>query len=152
MSLKNYKTYNLIVIDSNFILLPYQFKIDYLNDIYLNLEGKTRFYIFKQVLDELEAKKRRTPITSKFRRQFKFGMSYLKKNEIVYPIYFIDEIKKENETTDDFLLRRCIDFKTDYKRVFIATNDAQLRKKASKAKINLIFLRQKKYLSIERSL
>ncbi len=152
MSLKKYKTYNLIVIDSNFILLPYQFKIDYLNDIYLNLEGKTRFYIFKQVLDELEAKKRRTPITSKFRRQFKFGMSYLKKNEIVYPIYFIDEIKKENETTDNFLLRRCIDFKTDYKRVFIATNDAQLRKKASKAKINLIFLRQKKYLSIERSL
>lgn len=152
MSLKKYKTYNLIVIDSNFILLPYQFKIDYLNEIYLNLEGKTRFYIFKQVLDELEAKKRRTPITSKFRRQFKFGMSYLKKNEIVYPIYFIDEIKKENETTDDFLLRRCIDFKTDYKHVFIATNDAQLRKKASKAKINLIFLRQKKYLSIERSL
>jgi rRNA-processing protein FCF1 len=70
----------------------------------------------------------------------------------VYPIYFIDEIKKENETTDDFLLRRCIDFKMDYKRVYIATNDAQLRKKASKAKINLIFLRQKKYLSIERSL
>ena len=152
MSLKKYKTYNLIVIDSNFILLPYQFKVDYLNEIYLNLEGKTRFYIFKQVLDELEAKKRRTPITSKFRRQFKFGMSYLKKNEIVYPIYFIDEIKKENETTDNFLLRRCIDFKADYKHVFIATNDAQLRKKASKAKINLIFLRQKKYLSIERSL
>jgi rRNA-processing protein FCF1 len=152
LSLKKYKTYNLIVIDSNFILLPYQFKIDYLNEIYLNLEGKTRFYIFKQVLDELEAKKRRTPITSKFRRQFKFGMSYLKKNEIVYPIYFIDEIKKENETTDNFLLRRCIDFKTDYKRVYIATNDGQLRKKASKAKINLIFLRQKKYLFIERSL
>jgi len=152
LSLKKYKTYNLIVIDSNFILLPYQFKVDYLNEIYLNLEGKTRFFIFKQVLDELESKKRRTPITGKFRRQFKSGMSYLKKNEKVYPIYFIDEIKKENETTDNFLLRRCIDFKTDYKRVYIATNDAQLRKKASKAKINLIFLRQKKYLSIERSL
>lgn len=152
MSLKKYKTYNLIVIDSNFILLPYQFKVDYLNEIYLNLEGKTRFFIFKQVLDELESKKGRTPITGKFRRQFKSGMSYLEKNEKVYPLYFIDEIKKENETTDDFLLRRCIDFKTDYKHVYIATNDAQLRKKARKAKINLIFLRQKKYLSIERSL
>ncbi len=152
MSLKNYKTYNLIVIDSNFILLPYQFRVDYLNEIYLNLEGKTRFFIFKQVLDELEAKKRRTHITGKFRRQFKSGMSYLEKNEKVYPLYFIDEIKKANETTDDFLLRRCIDFKTDYKRVYIATNDAELRKKASRAKINLIFLRQKKYLSIERSL
>jgi len=142
---------NLIIIDSNFILLPYQFKIDYLNDIYLNLEGKTRFFIFKQVLDELEAKERRESIVSKFRRQFKAGMSYLKKNEKIYPIYFVDEVKAKNETTDDFLIRRCKDFKNEYKRVYLASNDYELRKRAKKANINQIFLRQKKYVAIERS-
>ncbi|MFX1340982.1 MAG: PIN domain-containing protein [Promethearchaeota archaeon] len=145
------KDNNIVVFDSNFILLPYQFKIDYLNDIYLDLEGKTRFYIFKQSLDEIEAKIRREPKTRKLRRQYKGGMAYLDKNEKVYPIYFINEIKDQNETTDEFLLRWCKKFKKEYKRVFLATNDSELRKKAKSSNINLIFLRQEKYLLIERS-
>ncbi|MFX1257155.1 MAG: PIN domain-containing protein [Promethearchaeota archaeon] len=147
----NYKTSNLIIIDSNFILLPYQFKIDYLNEIYLCLEGKTKFFIFKQILNELEAKKRREPKARKFRRQFKSGMSYLEKNEKIYPIYFIDEIKNKNETTDEFLLRWCIKFKKEYKCVLLATNDSELRKKAKNLHINVIFLRQKKFLTIKRN-
>ena len=39
---------NVVVIDSNFILLPFQFKVDYLNEIYLKL-GKINFIIFKQI-------------------------------------------------------------------------------------------------------
>lgn len=150
MSLKN-KEINVVVLDSNFILLPYQFKIDYLNDIYLNLEGKTRFYIFKQSLDEIEAKIRREPKTRKLKRQYKGGMKYLDKNEKVYPIYFINEIKGENETTDEFLLKWCIEFKKEYRKVYLATNDSELRKKAKNSNVNIIFLRQKKYLVIERS-
>ena len=102
MSLKK-KDDNIVVFDSNFILLPYQFKIDYLNDIYLNLEGKTRFYIFKQSLDEIEAKIRRDPKTRKLKRQYKGGMAYFDKNEKIYPLYFIQEILEKNETADEFL-------------------------------------------------
>jgi len=142
---------NAIIIDSNFILLPYQFKIDYFNEIYLILSGKSRFLVFKQCIDELDAKKLRNPKARKFRRQYKAGMLYLERNEKVYPLYFIDEIKGKNETTDDFLLRRCIHFKKEYKRVFLATNDSELRKRAKNSGVNVIFLRQKKYLSIERS-
>jgi len=148
---KKFESTNVVVIDSNFILLPYQFKIDYLNDIFLSLEGKTRFYIFKQVFDELTSKERREPKAKKFQRHFKAGKSYLEKNEKIYPIYFIDEIKKEDETTDEFLLRWCIKFKKEYRHVYLATNDAELRKMAIKSKINVIFLRQKKYISIQRS-
>ena len=151
MSLKSFKDINVIVIDSNFILLPYQFKIDYLNDIYLNLEGKTRFFIFKQSLNEIEAKIRREPKTRKLKRQYKGGMSYLDKHEKIYPLYFIDEVKNEDETTDDFLLKWCLKFKKEYKKVFLATNDSELRKKAKNSNVNVIFLRQKKYLVIERS-
>lgn len=151
MNSKNFKSINVIIIDSNFILLPFQFKIDYLNDIYLKLEGKIRFYIFKQILDELNAKIIRETKARKFNRQLKGGMNYLEKNEKVYPIYFIDEIKNDNETTDEFLLKWCIRLKKEYRHVFLATNDSELRKKAKNSNINVIFLRQKKYISIERS-
>ncbi len=150
MSLKK-KDDNIVVFDSNFILLPYQFKIDYLNDIYLNLEGKTRFYIFKQSLDEIEAKIRREPKTRKLKRQYKGGMAYLDKNEKIYPLYFIKEIKENNETTDEFLLKWCRKFKKEYKKVYLATNDSELRKKAKNSNVNIIFLRQQKFLVIERS-
>ena len=150
MSLKK-KNDNIVVFDSNFILLPYQFKIDYLNDIYLNLEGKTRFYIFKQSLDEIEAKIRRDPKTRKLKRQYKGGMAYLDKNEKIYPLYFIKEIKENNETTDEFLLKWCRKFKKEYKKVYLATNDSELRKKAKNSNVNIIFLRQQKFLVIERS-
>jgi rRNA-processing protein FCF1 len=42
---------NLIVIDANFILLPFQFKIDYLYEIDASLEGRTIFIVYKQILD-----------------------------------------------------------------------------------------------------
>jgi rRNA-processing protein FCF1 len=151
LSLINFKDINLIIIDSNFLLLPYQFKIDYLNEIYLNIEGKIRFFIFKQSLNELEAKIRREPKTRKLKRQFKAAMNYLDKNEKVYPIYFVDEVKTELETTDEFLLKKCNDYTKEYKKIFLATNDAELRKKAKNSKISVIFLKQKRFLFIDRS-
>ena len=151
MKRKGTEHINVVVIDANFILLPYQFKIDYLNDIYLSLEGRTRFYIFKQVLNELRAKENRELKARKFHRMLKSGMSYLEKYEKSYPIYFIDDLKNQAETTDDFLLKWCIKFKKEYRHVFLATNDSKLRKKAKNSNINLIFLRQKKFISIERS-
>lgn len=149
MSLRNFKDLNVVVIDSNFILIPYQFKIDYLNDIYLNLEGKTRFFVFKQCLNEIEAKIRREPKTRKLNRQFRGGMKYLDKNEKIYPIYFIDEVKKDNETTDNFLLEWCNQFKKEYKKVYLATNDSELRRRARNSNLHVIFLRQQKFLVIE---
>ena len=142
--------YNLIILDSNFILLPFQFKVDYLNEIRLNLEGEVEFIIFKQILDELEAKQVRAPNATKFQRNFKSGMSYLKKNRNNYKITFLDETKKAIETTDDFLLRKAIEFKIENQPIFLATNDSILRKKARDFGLKTIFLRQKKYLSFER--
>ena len=67
---------NLIVLDANFILLPFQFKIDYLYEIDAKLEGKTIFIIYKQILDELEAKKIREPEAKKYHMNFKAGLFY----------------------------------------------------------------------------
>jgi len=142
---------NLIVIDSNFILLPFQFKIDYLNEIRNNLEGNLKFVIFQQILYELEAKKKREPKSTKFIRLLNSGLLYLEKNKGKYEIDLVNDIKQENETTDDYLLRKTTKLREEFQTVFLATNDSELRRKARLSSINTIFLRQKKYLSIERT-
>ncbi|TKJ20943.1 MAG: hypothetical protein CEE42_14345 [Promethearchaeota archaeon Loki_b31] len=140
---------NLIVIDANFILLPFQFKIDYLYEIDAGLEGKTIFIVYKQILDELEAKRIRESEARKFHMNFKAGLLYLEKNNEKYNIDYKKNIKLKDETTDNFLLKSCMELKSISKRVFLATNDAELRRKANEMEVSTIFLRQKKYLSFD---
>lgn len=139
----------LVVIDSNFILLPFQFKVNYLNEIRGHVEGRLKFIVFQQILDELEAKKKREPNATKFDRLLNSGLSYLEKNKENYAIDFIDSVKTKDETTDDFLLRKSIELKAESNTVFLATNDSNLRDKSRELGISIIFLRQKKYLSFE---
>jgi rRNA-processing protein FCF1 len=116
----------------------------------MKVEGKLQFIIFKQVLNELEAKRRREPRATKFIRLLDSGLLYIENNKTNNNIEFIDEIKNDNESTDNFLLRKSIDLKNEGYSIYIATNDSELRKKAKSLKINTIFLRQKKFLSIEQ--
>lgn len=139
----------LIVIDANFVLLPFQFKIDYLTEITSSLEGKIRFIVYKQILNELEAKKVREPKATKFHMNLKSGLLYLEKNNDNFDITYTQNIKSKEETTDDFLLKICIELKDKNKKVYLASNDAHLRRKARKIGISTIFLRQKKYLSFD---
>lgn len=115
----------------------------------MKLEGELSFIIFKQVLDELEAKRKREPQATKFIRLLDSGLSYIEKNKDNNIIEFLDEIKNDNESTDNFLLRKSLDLKKKGNSIFLATNDSELRKKAKKLKIRTIFLRQKKFLSVE---
>jgi rRNA-processing protein FCF1 len=113
------------------------------------MEGLTKFIIFKQILDELEAKKLREPNATKFHMNLKSGLMYLEKNECTFNILYDKSIKSREETTDQFLLKRCQVLKENQKKVYLASNDADLRRKARKLGINTIFLRQKKYLSYD---
>lgn len=140
---------NLIVVDANFVLLPFQFKIDYLYEITASLEGKTIFIVYKQIRNELEAKKLREPNATKFHMNLKSGLLYLEKNNDKFNILYRQSIKSKEETTDDFLLKTCQELKGKNKKVYLASNDAELRRKARKTGISTIFLRQKKYLSFD---
>lgn len=140
---------NLIVVDANFVLLPFQFKIDYLDEITTSLEGKTIFIVYKQILDELEAKKLREPNATKFLMNLTSGLLYLEKNNDKFIILYRQSVKSKEETTDDFLLKSCQELKGKNKKVYLASNDAELRRKARKTGISTIFLRQKKYLSFD---
>ena len=140
---------NLIVIDANFILLPFQFKIDYLYDIDIQLEGRTVFILFKQILDELEAKRVREPNATKFIMNLKSGLSYLENNNEKYNIVHNHLTKSIEESTDDFLVRNCQELKGKEKRIYLASNDSDLRRKVRKIGVSTIFLRQKKFLSFD---
>lgn len=142
---------NVVILDSNFIMLPFQFKIDYLDEIQYKIEGRITFIMYKQVLDELEAKHRREPNATKFERHLKSGLSYLEKKSSNYEIQTIEEIKNNQETTDDFLIRKSVELKTEYKHVFLATNDSELRRRAKKKLVSTIFLRKQSYIDLERS-
>lgn len=142
---------NIIIIDSNFILLPFQFKIDYLSEIRQLLEGRLKFIIFKQILSELDAKKKREPKATKFHRELKSGLFYLEKNKINFNIEYVEKIKEETETTDDFLLWVSLELKNEGFTIFLATNDSELRRRARESGLSIVYLRQKKYLSIERA-
>ncbi|MFW9772227.1 MAG: PIN domain-containing protein [Candidatus Thorarchaeota archaeon] len=140
---------NVVVIDSNFILLPFQFKIDYFNEICLEIEGKTCFIIYKQILDELEAKSRRESTTSKFQTELKSSLIYLESNKERFHIEIKNKVKLESETTDEFLIKQCINLKEKKWHIFLATNDSKLRKEVKRLGISTIFLRQKKYLTFD---
>jgi len=139
---------NIVVIDANFLFLPIQFKIDYLREINDILLGKNYFLIYKQIFDELESKRNRLHEISKFGRELNFAKTYLKANENKYNLISIKKIKQVSETTDQFLIRECLRLKKNLPNIFLATNDSQLRKEASKANIRNVCLRQKKYLVI----
>ena len=140
---------NLIILDSNFILLPFQFKIDYLKEIRESVAGKTTFIVYQQIIDELKAKKNRFPNKTRFKKNLDAGLTYLNHNRSLYNIIFEDARKNEVETTDDFLIRKCISLKSEESRVYLATNDKELRRKANIGKIFSIFMRQKKYIDLE---
>jgi len=144
---------NVVVLDANFILIPSQFHINYLEEIVYKLEGLTQFFVYQQVFDELKSKEERLVQEGKnnrFHTQFEAGKRYLYQNKNEYQISFIDQIKNENETTDEFLLRKTLKLKTQYRHVFLASNDYELRKKARKSQISVIYLRQKQFISIRR--
>ncbi|MHA1687898.1 MAG: type II toxin-antitoxin system VapC family toxin [Promethearchaeota archaeon] len=145
----NKEPFNLVVVDSNFILLPFQYKINYFEEIEFKLEGSVRFIIYQQVLDELNSKRRRWK-GRKFALQYDAGLRYLEEMKSRHDIRVEpEERKRAEETTDEFLLRKVRELKLAYLRVFLATNDKRLRQQAREIKVNLIYLRQEKKLEID---
>ncbi|TXT55552.1 MAG: hypothetical protein BAJALOKI1v1_2020007 [Promethearchaeota archaeon] len=141
---------NKIIVDSNFILVPIQFKIDYIDEMEGMLEGSCEFIIFQQVLDELRAKQKRRQHSGKnslFETQLRAGLSYLEQRQAKHTIHFYDRIKDENETTDGFLLRMIETFRENHRNVYFATNDYELRTRACRI-CPVFFVRQEKFLSL----
>jgi len=124
-----------VILDSNFLLVPFQFRLDIFEELN-NLLGKAEPIILSTTMEEL--KKMAEKKTAKRRMQFSAALKLAERCKIL-------EVKKQaSESYDDAILRIASNLK-----IPVATNDAELRKRLRKAGLATIYLRQKARLTVE---
>lgn len=122
-----------VYIDTNFFLLPFQFNVDIIEEFRIRLPNH-KLVTTKFVIRELKGLKNNK--NSKTRLAASLGLKIAQSNQI--------EIKdiplKNGESVDEGLVRIAN---------VLATNDIELRKKAKKNNLTIVYLRQKRYLAID---
>ena len=122
-----------VFIDTNFFMIPFQFNIDIIEE-FKRILPNYKLVTTKFVLNELNGLKNNSK--GKVRLAAGLGLKIAQSDEIEVR----DIPLNEGESVDDALIR--------ISKV-LATNDANLRKKAKKKGIPLVILRQRKYLAVE---
>jgi len=124
-----------VILDANFLLLPFQFKIDIFGEIEA-LIGRFEPIVLSTTIEEL--KKLSAKKSSKISR---LALSAL---EVAEKCRLIEARAKPGENYDDVLLRVARE-----ENCLVATNDRKLRNKLRETGVPTIFLRQRSYLQVE---
>ena len=125
-----------VILDSNFLILPIQFRIDIFEELQKKINRKVEIVIPLPVLMELQQASK-----SKSRKRAKLAKEALK---IAEKADVLDVSSKLNESVDDLIVRLAID--SNYA---VATNDSVLRKRLRKNNVPVIYLRQKSFLEVD---
>lgn len=120
-----------IILDTNFLLIPAQFKVDIFSEIKRIADFKYHLYVLDKTLDEL--KKIEKEQRGKHKAAAKLALALLKNKKVKV-------IKTTSENYVDDLL-----VEYSKKGAIIATQDLGLKRRLKKP---CIFLRQKKYLAL----
>ncbi len=125
-----------IILDTNFLLIPGQFKVDIFREIEKVCPFKCEFVIIDKTIDELE--KIFKVQHGKHRNSAKLALAIIKQKNISF-------IKgKENRTVDDIILE--LARRHGY---VVATQDRMLKARLKKLGVRFLTLRQKKYVILE---
>ena len=124
-----------IILDSNFLFIPFQFKIDIIEELG-SLIGRFEPVVLSTTIEELERLSRRG--SDKTKRQ---ALSALKLTE---RCAIVNIERGSTETYDDVILRMAKEW-----NCAAATNDRELRKRLREELIPVIYLRQKQRLELE---
>jgi len=114
-------------------MIPYQFKVDIISELE-KIVPDSEFIIPSFIIRELEGIKRRSK--GKDRIAASIALELARKK----PFKVIDFPLGEYESVDDALIRLAD---------VLCTNDRELKKRARKKSVPVIYLRQKKYLAID---
>ena len=125
-----------ILLDTNFLLIPAQFKVDIFSEIERICNFNYKLYILDKTIEELNniIEKQR----GKNREAAKLALKLIKLKKISI-------IKTEETLTTDNLIIK----KADKKEFIVATQDKFLKKQLKIKNTPLIVLRQKKRLLLE---
>jgi rRNA-processing protein FCF1 len=115
-----------IILDTNFAIIPFQFKVDIYSELNRLIDEKYEVYFLKAAIPELE--------------KLRYGNAA------------IELMKQKGVNIREFPISRGVDNTilefAKKEGAIIATQDKELKKKALKENIKVIFLRQKKYLEM----
>jgi hypothetical protein len=121
-----------IILDTNFLMIPYQFNVDIFEEISRIMEEEYELIIFDKMIDELE---KIAELKGKDATAARIALGLIKKKEV--------KIISTNEKTVDNAIIDSVDENT-----IVATNDKVLKEKLKNKNIKIIYLRNKKYLEM----
>jgi len=128
-----------IILDSNFLLVPAQFKLDIFEGIMNLLNQNYEPIVLSTTMDELRGIMGRG--APKLRKQAEMAMKLAEKCHLA----LVD--RKPRETNDDVIIRVAKQMKC-----LVATNDSELKKRLRNISIPVVYVRQKSRLELEGSL
>jgi uncharacterized protein len=123
-----------VLLDTNFLLIPFQNRIDIFEEIERLIEGKVKFVILSQTLQELRSMKGRELLNA--RAMLDFIGKQSGKFEII----------NLQGKADDLIMKVAVEEPGE--GFYVATMDKFLRDKLKKAGIKTIFVRGKGHLEI----
>jgi len=125
-----------IIIDTNFLLIPGQFKIDIFSEIERIADFNYKLFIIDKTIDELKNIIKNEQ-SRRQRESAKLGLELIKKKDL-------KTIRTTAEKSVDDLI---LDIAN--KGTIVATQDKELKKRLREKGISIITMRAKKYLVIE---
>lgn len=124
-----------ILMDTNFLMIPYQFKVDIFDEIDRICSFKHQLYVIDKTIKEL---KKLAESRGKKGACARLALDFIK----VFKVNIINTSKYEETHPDDIIVKLA---DQDY---IVATQDIKLKQQLRRKKISLIILRQKKYLKL----
>jgi len=133
---KNRKQELKVILDSNFLFIPSQFKVDIFEELSKLLNRRFDPVLLSPTYGELlEIAKKGSP---KMRQQASLALKFAEKCHVV-------RVEKGlKETHDDVIVRVAAEWRSP-----VATNDRELRKRLRNMGAPVIFLRQRRRLELE---
>ena len=127
------------ILDSNFLLVPAQLKIDVFEGLMNLLNQNYEAIVLSTTIDELRSLM--TKGSPKLRKQAEMALELAEKCDL------INVDRKPRETNDEVIIRVA-----QQKKCIVATNDSELRKRLRNISIPVVYVRQKSRLELEGSL
>ena len=128
-----------VILDSNFLLVPSQFKLDIFEDMTSLLNQSYEPILLSTTLHELQ--RMADEGAPKLRKQTQIALKLAEKCQLV------NVERKKKETNDDVIVRVA-----SQQKCAVATNDSALRRRLRDISIPVIYLRQKSQLELEGSI
>jgi rRNA-processing protein FCF1 len=124
-----------VILDSNALYVPLEFKIDIFEELRNLLNRKIEFVLLSTVKRELEMLAAKD--SPKIRREATFALKLAEKCKYV-------PVENEKLTTDDAIVKVAKNWNSP-----VFTNDRQLKKKLRDISVPVIYVRQKSRLDID---